>query len=380
MAGKKKFPNGTFQYVFKRAGLLDKPLYLTFGSEAEGDAYAKRIDALLDKGIVPPEFQSKPSIHTISDLIRLYEREAHPSQKDRAFFGPIIKAHGRLPLSSINATWVDGWLKEMKRVEKLSPSTIQSRVGALARCTDWCVRKGHMTLPDNALRNLPFGYTNYTKQDIAEAGVKRENIERDRRLEPGEYERILAVIDAGSLPRALRPFRIEYKAAVRCLFILAVESAMRLREMYTLTLDQIDLTRRTVFLDRTKNGDKRQVPLTTVAIGAIQEYLLVREIPEGHAENLVFPWWNGVQDPGVLHDVTIELGSLFHNTRSQGIFEAAGCDNLRFHDLRHTAVCHLYERTRLTDLQISKITGHRNLKMLARYANLRGSDLAAALW
>ena len=49
------------------------------------------------------------------------------------------------------------------------------------------------------------------------------------------------------------------------LFELAIETAMRLSEMFTLTIDQIDLAQRTVFLDKTKNGDKRQVPRTFAA-------------------------------------------------------------------------------------------------------------------
>jgi hypothetical protein len=34
----------------------------------------------------------------------------------------------------------------------------------------------------------------------------------------------------------------------------------------------------------------------------------------------------------------------------------------------------------LSDVLISKITGHRDLRMLKRYASLRGSDLAARMW
>lgn len=56
------------------------------------------------------------------------------------------------------------------------------------------------------------------------------------------------------------------------LFEMALESAMRLREMYTLTWDQVDFVQRTIFLDKTKNGDKRQVPLTTVLLRVLQEY------------------------------------------------------------------------------------------------------------
>jgi integrase len=62
------------------------------------------------------------------------------------------------------------------------------------------------------------------------------------------------------------------------------------------------------------------------------------------------------------------------------IAKKAGCDALHFHDLRHEATCRLFERTQLSDLQISLITGHRDPRMLRRYSNLRGSDLAAQLW
>lgn len=45
-----------------------------------------------------------------------------------------------------------------------------------------------------------------------------------------------------------------------------------------------------------------------------------------------------------------------------------------------TVACRLYEKTNLSDVQIARITGHKDLRMLRRYASLRGSDLAAALW
>lgn len=53
MAGKRLRDNGSWEYVFKRAGLLPKPLYLTFDSEEEGDAYAKKLDAASQAGHAP---------------------------------------------------------------------------------------------------------------------------------------------------------------------------------------------------------------------------------------------------------------------------------------------------------------------------------------
>lgn len=365
MASKRK-RGDVWEYTVKRAGVLPKPIYLTFATEAEGDAYCRNLEALLDKGIIPADHQPVASVRTISHLVRAYELDAHPSQKDRSAFGPLLEQHGAVPLGAINAAWVDAWIASMKRVEVLAPATIRARVGALARCADWGVRKGHLVLPDNPLRTLPDGYAQYTQADKAVTQGGRVDVERDRRLEPGELDRLLAVIDAGTLPRKQRPYAIPHPAALKLLVILGVETAMRLREMYTLTSDQVDLPQRTVFLDKTKNGDKRQVPLSSVARAALQDHL-------PGAGKMVFPWWDG--QPATLVATSDFLSKLFAS-----VAEAAGCVDLKFHDLRHTAVCHLYERTTLSDLQISKITGHRSLAMLRRYANLRGSDLSSALW
>lgn len=62
------------------------------------------------------------------------------------------------------------------------------------------------------------------------------------------------------------------------------------------------------------------------------------------------------------------------------IFEQAGCVDLKFHDLRHEAVSRLFERTTLTETAIMKISGHKSQRMLLRYSNLRGADMASAMW
>jgi len=370
MAGKRRRGNGTWEYVFKKSGLLDKPIYMTFASEAEGDAYATRLETLLSNNIIPHEHQPEQRVASIDDLDREYQREAHPSAKDVMALRVIVRKWGDVKLGVINAAWVDNWIAEMKRVERLAPATVRARVGALARCTDWGMRKGYVRFPDHPFRSLPDGYSQYSKMDAALAGCKREDVERDRRLEAGEYERILAVLDAGMITRTQRNFYFEHPAALRCLFVLAVESAMRLREMYTLRRSQVDLVRKTVFLDKTKNGSKRQVPLSSVALGALTQYLAdADEATDG----LVFPWWDG--QARSLYKVSDALSKLFRK-----IFQTAGCDDLLFHDLRHEATSRLFERTTLLETAIMKITGHKSVRMLMRYANLRASNLADALW
>lgn len=380
MAGIKRFPNGTIQFTIKRAGVLDRPVYLTYPQhqEQEARAYIKKVEALLARGIVPPDLVAQPQRpRTVRDLVRVYEYGATPSRKDRDALGVAIKAFGSLPLDAITTAWVDEWIAGMKRVERLAPSSIRARVGALARCCDWGMRKGYLSMPDHPLRTLPDGYSQYSQADEEAAGVARRDVERDRRLEPGEHERIMAVIESGELPRRQRPLRFD-SDAIRLLYMLALESAMRLREMYTLTLAQVDLTRRTVFLERTKNGDKRQVPLTSVAVAEIERYLAARG--QAKQDGLLLPFWSGSLDERELAEVSDRLSKLFHNPRSPGIFDVAGCRDLKFHDLRHEATSRLFERTTLSEAQIMKITGHKSHRMMMRYANLRGSDLAARLW
>lgn len=150
---------------------------------------------------------------------------------------------------------------------------------------------------------------------------------------------------------------------------------MRMRECYTLSIQQISLTKRTIHLDRTKNGDSRQVPLTSTALALLGDYMKQHAPQIKARDGRLFLFWHGDLDEHVLDTTTSEVSRLFRN-----VFAAVDIVDLHFHDLRHEATCRLYERTTLSDVLIAKITGHRNLRMLLRYASLRGSDLAGRLW
>ncbi|MGS0893436.1 tyrosine-type recombinase/integrase [Burkholderia stagnalis] len=89
----------------------------------------------------------------------------------------------------------------------------------------------------------------------------------------GEEAKIRRVI-VGEKPKGReRAFELPYRPALVFLFELAIEFAMRMCEMYTLEVGQFDIDRCTATLERTKNGSKRAVPLTTIAIGAFDRYV-----------------------------------------------------------------------------------------------------------
>ena len=181
--------------------------------------------------------------------------------------------------------------------------------------------------------------------------------QRDRRLS-----------EDGTEERAIR--KVLIKKEEHLLFDMALESAMRMREMYTLTVDQVSLEKETIFLEKTKNGNKRQVPMSSVL-----KNLLEAHLPTLEGESL-FPWWDGVTlETRYLDNLSSKISQRFARR-----FAEAGCPDLHWHDLRHEATSRIYERTTLSDLEIASITGHSSLGQLKRYANLRGSALAKKLW
>lgn len=354
----KRFHRGRWEFCVQRKALLRKPVYLRFDDEAEGDAYVKRLETLLDQGVIPTEIaEQHDTISTIHELIESWQRTGTLSAADDAILPALARRVGSTKIAACSVAWAETWIDRMK-TERLAPSTIRHYVGTLARAFDWALRRESALVATNPFRSLPKRYA---------TGHGRGDVERDRRLVGDEEQRIRAIL-AGTKPEGRqRPLELEHGESLIALFSLALESAMRLREMYTLDIAQIDLPRRTIFLDKTKNGDKRQVPLSSVAVDVLRARI------RASTTGLLFPWWSGSRKD--LARTTSKLSRQFGR-----VFERAGCGDLRFHDLRHEATCRLYERTTLSDLQIAKITGHKDLRMLARYANLRGSDLAARLW
>lgn len=350
MATKRK--RGSSWTYTVRKSCLPKPIYLTFADEAEGDLYVAKLERLLAQGIVPPEFaqDKKEKAKKLSEMIRDYMRVNTISPQDEQILSAFDA--GSVDSFQMDAQWAMAVVANMKD-KKLAPGTIRHQVGALARCLDYAVYQTWM--PKNPLRNLPRGYSTYK-------GKERVDESRDRRLSDQEIQRVWSVLKGEYKPaNRQRHLELEQREAHQLLFTLALETAMRLSEMYTLEKRQVRLDQRTIFLEKTKNGNKRQIPLSSVAMKALERWEIKGE--------LLFPFYDGDKPR-----TTARLSRSWAR-----IFDHAECEDARFHDLRHTAVCKLYENTTLSDVQIALITGHTDLRMLKRYANLRGSDLAGYL-
>lgn len=380
MGSKRIRKNGTVELCIKHR-LLPRPAYFTFDTLELADAYESQLQRLLAAGHVPPELlqPDSPVQPLLAHVIRDYLNHASP-KASAADVLDLVREDANvatLPMDRLTFRWVEGWVKGFKLDQGLAPGTIRKRVGTLAQCVDWHLRRTESQVA-NPLRLLPRGYSTYNEAErkvigVTEDAAPRDRV-RDRRLEPGEEARIRGVMAGEKREDRERALEMPEREALQLLFTLALETAMRMSEMYTLTVDQVMLSKRSIALERTKNGDSRQVPLSSVAMDALREWLErgARPIP-----GQVFPWFNPeapVRDQE-RRRVTTRLSQQF-----QRIFAYAGITDLTFHDLRHEATCRLYERTKFSDIQIARVTGHKDPRMLLRYASLRGSDLAAGMW
>lgn len=172
---------------------------------------------------------------------------------------------------------------------------------------------------------------------------------RDRLYTQDEIERICAALGI-DVDQATPVETVSQRVGIA--FLFAIETAMRAGEICGLLPEHVK--GRVATLVRTKNGTKRNVPLSTRA-AALLELLPPRE---GH--DTIF---------GMTPKV---LDLLFRKARVRAMI-----DDATFHDTRHLAITRLAKRLNVLDL--ARMVGHRDLKQLQTYYNESAEDMAARL-
>ncbi|MEZ9122408.1 tyrosine-type recombinase/integrase [Vibrio cyclitrophicus] len=134
------------------------------------------------------------------------------------------------------------------------------------------------------------------------------------------------------------------------LVLMAVSTGARRGELLGLTWQDIDFKAYTAYLDDTKNGDRRVLPLTEDCIEELQKF-------RGIGKNWVFP-----------HNEAEWLQFKNFDCHWVEAKEKAGIKSLRFHDLRHTTGSWLAMRG-VTTTAIQQILGHKTIQTTQRYVH-----------
>jgi integrase len=151
---------------------------------------------------------------------------------------------------------------------------------------------------------------------------------------------------------------------------------MRLLEAYRLRIEALDFDKRLIRVEGSKGWHGNIKPRTVPMKRRIHDEL--KAFCAGRTEGFVFPYWDGSEESR--HNLTAKLSARFTS-----LFHYAGLPDLREHDLRHEATCRWLELRDprggwlFSDVEICRIMGWTNTRMMLRYASLRGEDLADRL-
>jgi integrase len=377
-----------------RSKLLPRRRTFLFETEGLARSWAADVDKLLTAGIVPPQLtevaKKTHKATLLGPVIRAYLQRDQHSASDEEVLGRLFTELGHVKLDDIAFAWCEKWVRDLKTVSNLSPSTIRKRVGGLSRVLDWHLRSNPGAQFANPLHLLPRGYSTYTKGDakvvVALKGTPKVDVVRDRRLGPGEEGRIRAALAGEKREDKERALSLPDGHAMGVLYDVIVGTGVRLREGYTLRLECVDFHRKSLRVRQSKEWYGkvvyRDVPMRREVHDTLVPWVRYRQHELGSKEGLLFPFWDGTEDEDLHKTVSSRLSHRFTD-----LFKYARCDGLREHDLRHEATCRWFE---LRDArgnwmfrteEISKFMGWKpGSRMSQRYASFRAEDLAARLW
>ncbi len=182
---------------------------------------------------------------------------------------------------------------------------------------------------------------------VSRVSRDKENNQRDKWLSVDEERRLLE-----NMPEWLRE-----------IVSLALHTGLRQDELLSLAWDRVNLLQRTIVIQKSKNGRARTIPLTSVAMGILEEKARIRNLKA----DLVFTNTVGkkIGKSWVLENFIIAR-------------KKTELDDFHFHDLRHTFATRLAQRG--VDLYtISKLLGHVNITMTQRYAHHCQESLRAGI-
>lgn len=304
------------------------PESATFATRAEAKAWGEQRAEDLRRGY------SQASPITLGTALRRYASDVSPTKRGARWEQlRLAKIDRDWPLRSKNIAVISGadiaaWRDA--RLKAVAPGTV-SREMNLLRSVFEIARKEWGIIRDNPMSDI--------KRPTSPPA-------RRRRVPQDEIDRIcIALGYLGGDP-------VSASDRVALSFLFALETAMRAGEIIGLRWADVHLVDKYVNLPKTKNGDARQVPLSTRAAEIIG--LLDR------STDSVFNVGGGVRD------------ALFRRARQN-----AEIENLHYHDSRAEAIWRLSKK--LDVLQLARVIGHRDIKSLLLYYNESATDIAKLL-
>ncbi|HWP91747.1 MAG TPA: tyrosine-type recombinase/integrase [Thermodesulfobacteriota bacterium] len=266
-------------------------------------------------------------IPTLSEFTQEYIEHIRDVKQNRSFrrtrqaLDHFNKLFNGRKLNEISSDDIDAY-KKLRLNQDAKPATVNRELSVVKNLFNLAYRKGKF-----------FGRNPVTLSGMLEVHNLVERI-----LTPEEEERLLK-----TSPTYLHD-------VIR----IALNTGMRQGEILGLKWEWIDFEHNIITLPQTNTKSKktRKIPVNPV----VRTILIERKLTSGGSE-FVFPSPKGIDS---------HLNWLKHSFKTA--CKKASIENLRFHDLRHTAATRLVE-SRIPLHAITKLLGHSTVKVTERYSH-----------
>lgn len=346
----------TYEVRIHRAGHPD--LSKSFGSLADARAWSNKTESKIDKG---EKINRKAESILLSEVLSVFKAEYQPKKGGPLSPNEVLRLQmlafdlGEYSVAALNHDVIKKYISTLlttiippppnrKVIHPLynggiertyAPSTVRKFYYQLKKCIEWHALKEKYYLDPQLFKGhaIPAAWDG----------------ERDRRLEGDEEERLYAAARRG----------YDYQEDTVRIIAFALETAMRAQEIFLAKWSDLNFEGRTLNIpeENVKTKTFRQIPLSKKALAILTEQQASRK---ENSDIIFWPW------PDSNH-----LSRQFRR-----ICHRAKIDDLRFHDLRHEATVRFFEKGKLSDMEIMKITGHTEYSTLQRYVKFRASELA----
>ena len=330
MAYIRKTENGNWEAQIRRKG--HSSISATRRTKAEAEAWARKKETELLDG------KKAAADKTFGDILTRYRQEFKAkteqarynteSKVDRLLTDPIAK----VKLKRLDASHFTSWRDA--RSATVGNSTVIRDIAVMYAAMRMAIKQWKW-IDHNPLKDID---------------KPKRNPGRERRISEDEVLKIVTICNyLPSTPPTTR------RQKLGIIFLLAIETGMRLGEIVKLTADRVFLDRRVIHLraQDVKNGVKRDVPLSNDAVR------LLRQADDG----------SGFLFPGI---TTYYASHLFTDCSRE-----AGIEDLHFHDTRHEATARLSKK--LDPWELARALGHTDINQTLKYYQTTADESAKKL-
>jgi integrase len=323
-----------YQAIVRRTGFPER--VETFSTEAKAKKWVRIIEGQMEEGRHFRSAEAKRK--SLGDAIDRYIEDEVPKKRDGEMHQTTLKwwksELGHLKLADVTdalaVEYRDRLRSRRSRGKPLSNARINRYVAAARHLFTVARKRWHWVThnPFSSVDTLPEGRG------------------RIRCLSDDERKALLAETVKDS--------------TIHVFVMLALSTACRAGELQKLEWSDVDLKSGRLLFRETKNAQPRATWISGVVLELLKEHGKLRKVKGG-----------------AVFEATGKRGVFEYHQPFRTAVEAAAIQDLRFHDLRHTAATYLAQQG-ATEQQLRAIGGWKS-GIVSRYVHLAAADAKAAL-